>query len=69
MRVSLAVRRPPNRLERMLGRRRARLLRRRLGLVALGTGVTLLRPRTRWTRVAIGAAFVVTLVVGLGIRP
>ena len=40
----------------------------RLGLVALGTGVTLLRPRTRWSQVAIGAAFVLAVVVGLGIR-
>lgn len=39
------TRRPPTLLERVLGRRRARLVRRRLGLAAVGVGVSLLRPR------------------------
>lgn len=41
----LVVRRPPSTLERLLGRRRVRRLRRRVGLAALGTGMVLLRPR------------------------
>ncbi len=41
----VVVRRPPSTLERLLGRRRVRRLRRRVGLAALGTGMVLLRPR------------------------
>jgi hypothetical protein len=66
MRVSLPVRRPPTLVEQLLGRRRARLLRRRLAFLALGTGVTLLKPRTRWAPVAIVAAVSLTVLVSLG---
>ena len=48
MRVQLPTRRPPDLLEQILGRRRARNLRRRLGMLAVGAGLTLLKPRTRW---------------------
>jgi hypothetical protein len=64
MRVSLTSRRPPSVVEQLLGRRRARLLRRRLAFLALGTGVTLLRPRTRWAPMAMTAAIVLGVVVG-----
>ena len=47
MRVSLPTRQPAGLLEQLLGRRRARIVRRRLGLVALGLGYTLLKPRSR----------------------
>ena len=40
----LLRRRPPTLAERVLGRRRARRLRRRLGYAALGSGVGLLKP-------------------------
>lgn len=50
MRVFQPTRRPPTIPERLLGRRHARILRRRLGLFALGAGYTLLRPRSRWSR-------------------
>jgi hypothetical protein len=53
----LVVRRPPNALERLLGRRRVRRLRRRVGLAALGTGIFLLRPRR--SRVPVVATWVV----------
>jgi hypothetical protein len=48
-------------LEQVLGRRRARLLRRRLGLLALGAGVTLLRPRTPWLRIAVATVSLVAI--------
>ena len=48
MRVSLPSQQPPGLLEQVLGRRRARTVRRRLGFVALGVGYTLLKPRVRW---------------------
>jgi hypothetical protein len=66
MRVSL--RRPPTVLEQLLGRRRARALRRRLGFLALGAGASLLRPRTLWSPLAMTGLVVLTLIVGLGIR-
>jgi hypothetical protein len=67
MRVS--VRRPPTVLEQLLGRRRARALRRRLGFLALGAGVSLLKPRARWAPLVMSVAVVLAVVVGLGIRP
>lgn len=45
MRVSLPVRRPPTVLEQLLGRRRASKLRRRVGLLLVGTGASMLKPR------------------------
>jgi hypothetical protein len=46
LRVALpTTRRPPTLIERIVGRRRARRLRRRVGLVAVGLGASMLRPR------------------------
>ena len=42
---------PPSLIEQLLGRRRAAQLRRRVGVLALGAGFTLLRPRPRRWRV------------------
>jgi hypothetical protein len=64
-----SLRRPPTALEQLLGRRRAKALRRRLGFVALGAGLSLLKPRTRWTPLAMTGAVLVTVIVGLGVRP
>ena len=65
MRLSLTARRPPSALERLLGPKRARKLRRQLGLVALGTGYTLLKPRAGWAPVAGGAVVVLMIAVRL----
>jgi hypothetical protein len=63
----LVVRRSPSALERLLGRRRARRLRRRVGIAALGTGVFLLRPRRSirplMATCVVVAALVVTVTV------
>jgi hypothetical protein len=67
MHVSLPSRRRPTVLEQLLGRRRARTLRRRLGLLALGTGVSLLKPRARWAPLAMTAAVVLTILVASGL--
>jgi hypothetical protein len=67
MRVPLPARRPPALLEQLLGRRRARTLRRRLGLLALGAGVTLLKPRMRWGPLAMTAVAALTFVVALAV--
>jgi hypothetical protein len=40
----MLLRRPPTLVEQVLGRKRARRARRRLGYLALGAGVTMLRP-------------------------
>jgi hypothetical protein len=66
MRVSL--RRPPTLAERLLGRRRAKVLRRRLGFLALGVGASLIKPRATWTRSSITGAAVVAVIVGVSIR-
>ena len=58
MRVSLPTRRPPTMLEQLLGRRRARVVRRRLGVVAIGLGYTLLRPRSKVVPVALATTVV-----------
>jgi hypothetical protein len=47
MRLRLLRPPPPTTLERLIGRRRARVVRRRVGFLALGVGVTLLRPKPR----------------------
>ena len=62
MRVSLPTRQPAGLLEQVLGRRRARIVRRRLGFVALGLGYSLLKPRSRVAPVAITAATLFTVV-------
>jgi hypothetical protein len=67
MRVSLHVRRPPTLLEQLVGRRRARMLRRRLGLLLLGSGASMLKPRTIWAPLAMIAAVLCAVVVGLGL--
>lgn len=61
MRVALpTTRRPPTLVERIVGRRRARRLRRRVGLAAVGLGVSLLRPRPASLALAVlGAAMLV----------
>jgi hypothetical protein len=53
MRVSFPTRRPPTLLEQLLGRRRARLVRRRLGFVTLGMSYSLLKPRSRFLPAAV----------------
>jgi len=64
MRVSL--RRPPTFLEQLLGRKRAKSLRRRLGLVAVAAGVSLLKPRMSRAHVALTGALVLAAIVALG---
>ena len=59
----LVTRRPPTMVERLLGRRRARRLRRRIGLAAVGTGIMLLRPKTALPVVAITCGAAVAVVV------
>jgi len=67
MRVSL--RRPPTLLEQLVGRKRAKVLRRRLGLVALGTGVSLLKPRTIWAPLLATATLLVVVVASIDYLP
>jgi hypothetical protein len=62
MRLPSPTRRRPTPVERLLGKRRARRLRRRLGLAALATGVVLLRPRHSWA--PLFAAMVVAVAAG-----
>jgi len=52
---------PPTLAERVLGRRRARVLRRRVGFAAVGVGLALLRPKPR--RRGGGPLVAVTLVL------
>jgi hypothetical protein len=40
----MRTRRPPTLLERLLGRKRAKRARRRLGYVAVGAGIAMLKP-------------------------
>jgi hypothetical protein len=63
---TLPARRRPDLLEQVLGRHRARVFRRRLGLLALGAGVKLLRPRTRWKPVATAALVAVAVWFAIG---
>ena len=51
----MLVRRPPTLLERVLGRKRAKRARRRLGYVALGTGFTILKPALQRMALTTGA--------------
>jgi hypothetical protein len=60
----LARRRPPTYAERVLGRKRARKLRRRLALVAFGAGVSLAGPTLkRSAAIAIPAFALVAIVL------
>ena len=68
MRVAPFGRHTASTIERLLGRRRARRLRRRLGLAALGAGVLLLRPRTSWKPVGVCTVFVLGVVLAVAIR-
>jgi hypothetical protein len=56
----MLLRRPPTLLERLLGRKRAKRARRRLGYLALGTGVAMLKP-------ALGRMALITGGVALGV--
>lgn len=70
MHLPATLRRKPTRLELLLGRQRAAQLRRRLGLLALGTGVSLLRPRPRTSTVVnrgvVLGAIVLVMVTRIG---
>ncbi|HEX4820208.1 MAG TPA: hypothetical protein VFV00_08375 [Acidimicrobiales bacterium] len=68
MRVSLPTRRPPGLLEQLLGRRRARVVRRRLGFVALGVSYSMLKPRSRVVPAAIAVCTLVVLVSFVTLR-
>jgi hypothetical protein len=60
----MLLRRPPTLLERVLGKKQARRARRRIGYLALGTGVAMLKPAL--TRVALttgGVALCLLLLV------
>ena len=65
---------PPTLIERIVGRRRARVLRHRFGLAAFGVGVTLLRPKLRYrptaavAAVAVAAVFIAVAATLLPIR-
>lgn len=65
--VRVSLRPPPTILEQLLGRKRAKLLRRRLGFVALAAGVSLLKPRVRLAHAVLAGTVVLGAVVGLGI--
>jgi hypothetical protein len=60
---------PPTLLERLLGRRRARLVRRRFGLAAVGVGLALLRPKPRHRStgsiVIVGAVLASLVIAGM----
>jgi hypothetical protein len=69
LRASVLLRRQPTLPERVLGRRRVRLLRRRFGFVALGIGASLIKPRLVSTPLAITlvtATVVVVFVARMG---
>jgi hypothetical protein len=63
----LVARRPPTALERLLGRRRARRLRRRVGLAAVGTGLVLLRPKRMVPAVAAACGVAIALTVAVAV--
>ncbi|MEY2567504.1 MAG: hypothetical protein QOE35_2033 [Actinomycetota bacterium] len=71
MRLHLLRPPPPTPLERLIGRRRARMVRRRVGFLALGVGVTLLRPKPRLrgarTLVVLGALVLFAAVSGVAL--
>jgi hypothetical protein len=62
---------PPTLAERLLGRHRARVVRRRVGFAAVGVGLALLRPRPRvrvtLPLVVLSAVLVAVAVTGLGL--
>jgi hypothetical protein len=57
------LRRPPTLLERALGKKRARRARRRLGYLALGTSVAMLKPMLRRMAVTVGGAALCVLLL------
>lgn len=59
MRATVPFRRRPSVVERVLGKRRARVLRRRFGLVAVGFGLSLLKPRRPVAPMVVVGALVV----------
>jgi hypothetical protein len=71
MRLPLLRQPPPTLAERLLGRRRARVLRRRVGFAAVGAGLTLLRPKPRMRvtplLLVLVAVVLCTAVAGIGL--
>jgi hypothetical protein len=71
VRLHLLRQPPPTLAERLLGRRRARVMRHRIGFAAVGVGLALLRPkpRVRVTRslVVLSAVAVAMAVTALGL--
>jgi hypothetical protein len=72
MRLPLLRESPPTFMERLVGRRRARQVRRGLGFAAVGFGLALLRPKPRYrpagTLLILGAVLL-GLVGAVIIRP
>ena len=68
MRVSLPTRRPPDLLEQVLGRRRAKVLRRRFGFLALGVGYSLVKPRSKVVPLIIVVCTCALVVRAVGLR-
>ena len=66
MRLPLPTRRPPSTIQRVIGKRRARQLRHRVGLVALSTGVMLLRPKSLRMPLIVGVFVGVVTVMATG---
>ena len=67
MRATVPFRRQPTFFERVLGRRRARVLRRRFGLLFIGFGVSLVKPRLGAAHVAVSLAIAVVAVSALAL--
>lgn len=66
IRIPARLRRPPpTLLERLVGRPRARAIRRRVGFVAIGAGVSLLKPRHPWKPALVSAGFALLVVMAL----
>lgn len=62
--MRMLVRQSPSLFERVLGRRRANRLRRRLGFMAFGAGVVLLKPvAVRAALVAVGLVVAAAIVL------
>jgi hypothetical protein len=69
MRLHLLRQPPPTFVERIVGRRGARTLRRRCGFAAVGVGLALLRPKPRYRPtgpvVVLGTALLCVVVAGI----